>query len=52
MFTEFFCGMGGFASVMPTHPEAISVDINRNALEIHGLNFAHRQSRLALAYME
>ena len=42
MFTEFFCGIGGFASVMPPHPAALSIDINRNALEIHAMNFAHR----------
>ncbi|MDG2012892.1 MAG: DNA cytosine methyltransferase [Pirellulaceae bacterium] len=44
MFTEFFCGIGGFASVMPPQTEALSIDINRNALEIHALNFAHRRS--------
>lgn len=44
MFTEFFCGIGGLAACLPPASDALSIDINRNALEVHRLNFGHPQS--------
>lgn len=46
MFTEFFCGIGGFAACLPGSAKTstcLSIDINQNALAVHELNFGHRR---------
>lgn len=41
MFTEFFCGIGGISASMLPQTNSLSIDINQNALLVHGMNSEH-----------